>query len=424
MTVREWQQLSPADAAKEVHTRVRTRLSPAQQRAAIAWLRDEPTLAMELGRARRDADHPLGGVPCFLKDVFDVADAPTFAGSTFLPDVRATPVKDGALARAAHEIGLVCAGKTQLHEFAYGITGENPHYGDCEHPRFPGRTTGGSSSGSAAAVAAGIVPLAFGTDTGGSIRVPAAFCGLFGFRLAPGEPWIRDAFPLAPSFDTAGWFTAHAVDMRLTLSALVGVRQSSRPLNGCYVELPGLDDNVAAACRVAAERFARRADSATHSDLFHGFSRALESYTTIVAAEAWSTHRAWAEHYQSHYDPLVWQRLSRGRALTPNEIETARLTQAAVRLLWTKFFLTYDFLVMPATPCAALSKADCTLENRSRLLSLTTPVSLGGLPVLTIPVGLPDGLSTGLQVVVNHPQSPAILAALARAEEHPARVAA
>src|SRR5690606_29674308 len=148
------------------------------------------------------------------------------------------------------------AGKTHLHEFAYGITGANPHYGDCEHPLFPGRTTGGSSSGSAAAVAAGIVPLAIGTDTGGSIRVPAAFCGLFGFRLAPGDTFIADAFPLARRFDTAGWFTANPEDMRLALSALVGLRSSERTPSGCYLELPGLDPDVALACREAAARFA------------------------------------------------------------------------------------------------------------------------------------------------------------------------
>src|ERR1019366_9194510 len=105
------------------------------------------------------------------------------------------------------------AGKSQMVEFASGLTGENPHYGDCPHPRFPERLSGGSSSGSAALVAAGVVPFAIGTDTGGCIRVPAAWCGLYGFRQSPGEELIRDAFPLSPTMDTAGWFTAHAADM-------------------------------------------------------------------------------------------------------------------------------------------------------------------------------------------------------------------
>ena len=423
MTVREWQTLSPTDAAHEVHARANARLSAAQRRAAIAVLSPEQTIAAEFAHCARDPDHPLGGVPCMVKDLFDIAGMPTFAGSTFLPEVRRTREKDGALVRAVRAAGLVCVGKTHLHEFAYGITGENPHYGDCEHPQFPGRTTGGSSSGSAAAVAAGIVPIAFGTDTGGSIRVPAAFCGLFGIRLAPGDAWIRDAFPLAPSLDTAGWFTANAADMRATIRALIGSRPTPRTLHGCFVELPGLDDEVGSAFRSAAERFAPRADATTHSDLTHGFTRALDAYNVIVAAEAWATHAPWAEHYRQQYDPAVWQRLSRGRALSHQEVETAELTRASIRLLWTKFFLTYDFLVLPASPCAALTKAECTFENRARLLALTTPVSLGGLPVLTIPIRLPSGLTTGLQIVVNQPQSPAVWSALARAEEEPLGVA-
>lgn len=423
MTVNDWQQLSAVDAAREVHTRVRQRLSPAQQHAVVSWLAAEPRLAAEFADAPRDVHHPLGGTPFFAKDVFDVRGAPTFAGSTFLPDER--PVHDdSALIRAARATGLVCAGKTHLHEFAYGITGENPHYGDCEHPAFPGRTTGGSSSGSAAAVAAGVVPLAFGTDTGGSIRVPAAFCGLYGFRLAPGDPWIRDAFPLARSFDTAGWFTRTPADMRATLAALVGLRASHRPLHGCYVELPGLDPDVAAAYTAAAERFAGRADEPTHDDLLHGFQRNLEAYNTTVALEAWQVHQAWAERHRRHYDPVVWARLNRVHTLRTEQIEAAALTRAAVRLLWTKFFLTYDFLILPATPCPALTKAECTADNRARILTLTAPASLGGLPVLTIPVPLPSGLTTGLQVVVNNPQSPALFSALGRSEEDALGVAA
>lgn len=424
MTVSEWQALRPDAAAHEVRLRATTRLSTEQQRAALAWLADEQRLSQEFATALRDADHPLGGVPVFAKDLFDLAGVPTQAGSTFLSEVRPAPANDSAIIRAARHSGLVLAGKTHLHEFAYGITGENPHYGDCEHPRFPGRTAGGSSSGSAAAVAAGIVPIALGTDTGGSIRVPAAFCGLFGFRLSPRDAWIRDAFPLAPSFDTAGWFTATAADMRTTLAGLIGLRSTHRPLHGCYLEMPGLDEDVAIACRAAAERFAPRADAATHSELLAGFQDARDAYNTIVALEAWEVHRGWAERFQHRYDPIVWLRLQRVHALTPAQIDSARRACAALRLLWTKFFLGYDYLVMPATPCGALTKAECTVANRNRILALTTPASIGGLPVLTIPVPLPSGLTTGLQLIVNQPQSPALFSALGRAEEDALGVAA
>jgi aspartyl-tRNA(Asn)/glutamyl-tRNA(Gln) amidotransferase subunit A len=404
----DWQSLPPIEAAREVHRRATTLLSPAQQRAVLALLLPEDRLAGDFVAAAARQNAPLAGVPYLAKDLFDVGGLPTLAGSTFLPEVRPTPAHDGAIIRALRDSGCVLAGKTHMHEFAYGITGENPHYGDCEVPGFPGRTTGGSSSGSAAAVAAGVVPLALGSDTGGSVRVPAAWCGLYGFRLTPGEAWISDAFPLSPTFDTAGWFTANALDMRLSISALTGLRGTSRTPRGCYLEMPGVDPEVSTACLAAAQRFAPPADTAVRDDLIHGFKPAIDTYHTIVATEAWEAHKTWAERYRDRYDPQVWPRLTRVAGVTPEQREFAQLGLTTIRLLWTKYFLTYDFLVLPASPCPALTKAECNLENRTRVLTLTAPVSIGGLPVLTIPVKLPSGLSTGLQIVVNHPQSPVV----------------
>jgi aspartyl-tRNA(Asn)/glutamyl-tRNA(Gln) amidotransferase subunit A len=412
MNFTAWQQLTPTQAAHEIHERVRTRLAADQQRAVIAHLASEEEIAGRLQRARPGA--PLAGVPFFAKDLFDVAGLPTFAGSTFLPEVRATRGVDGAFVHALGETGAALAGKTHLHEFAYGVTGENPHYGDCERPRFPGRTTGGSSSGSAAVVAAGIAPLALGSDTGCSVRLPAAFCGLFGFRLTPRHPWISDAVPLSPSFDTAGWFTANPEDMRTAIGALVGLRTSQREPRGCYLELPGLDPEVATACREAASRFAPPPDRAVRDDLIHGFTPALDTYHTIVAQEAWDVHKDWAERCRDRYSAVVWQRLNRVHSLTPAQRAEADLGLATIRMLWTKYFLTFDFLVLPASPCAALTKAECTLENRGRIIALNAPASVGGLPVLTVPVPLPSGLTTGLQIIVNDPQSPVVNWALQR----------
>ncbi len=415
MTFRDWQDLDPAAAARELHERVRTRLSVAQQRAVIAHLTPEPELAERL-RASRAAAGPLAGVPCLVKDLFDVAGVPTFAGSSFLPEVRETPAADGAFVQAMTATGAVVAGKTHLHEFAYGITGENRTYGDCDNPRFPGRTTGGSSSGSAAAVAAGIVPLALGSDTGGSIRVPAAFCGLYGFRFSPGEPWIRDAVPLAPTFDTAGWFTANVTDMRTAVSAAIGLRMDEKEPRGCYLEMSGLDPDVAQACREAAARFSPTADIATTDTLHHGFAPALDAYHTTVAVEAWEAHRKWADNYRDRYDPVVWQRLNRVKDLSRQQISAAAVTRAAINALWRSYFDTYDFLLLPASPAPALTKAECTAENRNRVLSLTAAVSIGGYPVLTIPVPLASGFTTGLQIVVSRAAGPEVNWALGRCE--------
>ena len=231
------------------------------------------------------------GVTCLrfgkkFGDLFDAAGMPTFAGSTFLPDVRPAGSRDGAFVTAMHQAGAVLAGKSHMHEFAYGTTGENPHYGDVERPGFPDRTTGGSSSGSAALVAAGVVPLALGSDTGGSVRLPAAFCGLFGYRLTPRDAWISDALPLSQSYDTAGWFTANAGDMRASLAALLDLKKAASAPRGCYLPMPGVDPDVATGCATAARRFAEPAPADVRDELLSVFNQNVDTYNTVVALEA------------------------------------------------------------------------------------------------------------------------------------------
>jgi aspartyl-tRNA(Asn)/glutamyl-tRNA(Gln) amidotransferase subunit A len=406
MTFADWQNLTPAAAARAVHAGVRTRLLPDQQGAAIAYLVPEPELTAQFAAVASDA--PLRRIPYFAKDLFDAADIPTFAGTTFLPEVRPTRARDGAFIGALHEAGAVLAGKAHMHEFAYGTTGENPHYGDVERPGFPDRTTGGSSSGSAALVAAGVVPLALGSDTGGSVRLPAAFCGLYGFRLTPRDAWISDALPLAQSYDTAGWFTANAADMHTSIAALVGVNRARQTPRGCYLALPEIEPDVATACAAAASRVASPAPTEVGDAFRAVFKSNVDTYNTVVALEAWEVHRGWAEKYRDRYSAGVWQRLTRAQSVKPAQIEAATQHTAALRAQWAAFFQSYDFLVLPASPSAAFTKSELTLENRLRILSLCAPASIGGLPVLTVPVTLPSGLTTGLQIIVNSTTSPVI----------------
>jgi len=428
-----WQTMTPATAAREVHARV-AGLPDALRSAALAWLTPEHELSGELeavDRAPTDTATSkceeqervpsLRGVPYFLKDLFDVAGIPTRAGSTFLDRVRSTP-GDSTWVRRLREWGAAFAGKTQLVEFASGLTGENPHYGDCPQPRFPQRLSGGSSSGSAALVAAGVVPLAIGTDTGGSVRVPAAWCGVYGFRLTPGDELIRDAFPLAPTMDTAGWFTANAMDMRTAWQTIVGrpreaPRQDAAPeplgsrraLRGCYLPasclLPSIDPVLDTACELAAAQIAERADLATQASFLSSWQEAVEAYLTIGMSEAFAVHRDWLATYAEHYDPMIWKRFTDAEHLPAEKIVSARASLEQVRRTWTQFFESYDFLVLPSVPTPAPTKAECTPELRRRLLTLTAPASLGGLPCLSTPVTLPSGLSAGLQVIASRPSS-------------------
>ena len=165
---------------------------------------------------------------------------------------------------------------------------------------------------------------------------------------------------------------------------------------------------MAAACRAAAAGLAPPADAATREELLAKFLAAPEVYGVLAGTETWKMHRKWADKYRDRYGPLVRDRIDRARAISRAQVAAVEPSQAALILTWTRFFQTFDFLVMPATPFPALAKADCNLANRLRMLGLTAPASLAGLPVLTIPVPLPSGLSTGIQVIVNSPESPVI----------------
>ena len=438
MTFADWQSLSPEAAARLVHRRV-SALPPAQQRAALAWLAPEARLAAELrggtgvppvGSPRL----PLAGLPFAAKDLFDAADLPTFAGSAFLPEVReghipsadfSTRVSpaDGAFIRDVRAAGAALAAKAHMHEFAYGITGENPHYGDCEIPGHPGRTTGGSSSGSALLVKAGVVPFALGTDTGGSIRVPSAFCGLYGFRLTPRHPWIADGYPLAESLDTPGFFTTNAADLRVLLDALIPEPAfssgSSLPaprssLKGGYMLLPGLDPTVEKAFLAAAPSLAEPLPASTVAELLPLFAPAAELYAILGGIETWRIHAPFYDRYRDRYDPNVRMRIDRARTLTAADGARAQANRDAITAAWASLFREYDYIVLPGSPCPAITKAECTVEMRSRILSLTVPASMGSLPALALPVPLPDtgGLTTALQIVVPTIHSPAIRHAL------------
>jgi len=405
-----WQSLTPAHAAREVHGRIAA-LPVSLRSAALAWLRPEAELAAQLHATA--AGTPLRGVPYLLKDLFDLAEVPTRAGSAFLARIRPTPTRDSQIVSELTRHGAVCAGKTHLVEFASGLTGENPHYGDCPHPRFSDRLSGGSSSGSAALVAAGVTPLAIGTDTGGSVRVPAAWCGLYGFRLTPGDDLIRDAFPLAPSMDTAGWFTANAADLLTTVTALCGpAATSSRQPKGCYLNArrlaPDMEADTATACDFAAASLTGHADSATEAALLTSWRDAVKTYVTIGMSEAYLVHRDWLAPYREHYDPVIWRRFTDAGHFPADEIARARQTMADIRTAWREFFTVYDFLVLPTVPSAAPTKAEATPELRRNILTLTTPASLGGLPVLSLPVSLKSGLTAGLQIVLPSVRSPVV----------------
>ncbi len=409
-SIAEWQALSAQDArmaAQLFHSRV-AGLPESQRHAVFAHLVNEAELARALQESR-NCGGPLSGTPYALKDLFDLKGVFTRAGSSFLQEQRPVAAHNSVIVDLLSARGAVCAAKTHLHEFAYGLTGENPFFGNVDNPAAPGCTTGGSSSGSVAAVAAGIVPFAIGTDTGGSVRVPAAFCGLFGFRMTPSHRWISDAFPLAPSCDTAGWFTANAADMQLLLRTLVSPMRmpAGRTPQGLYLPWGPLDPEVAELCQRHASGFARPADKNSAGQLHNAFAPGAQAYSILTSIEAAHVHREWLDTLPERYSPTVLSRIRRGRDWNETAIIRAASDRQFLRSTLDSYFLSHDFLVLPATCCRPLRHEDCAAFNRERLLTLTAPASLAGYPVLTLPLKDESGRPvSGLQVILPRTDSP------------------
>lgn len=376
---------------------------PANQvRAAVACTLSREALIRAFEESASGDDRPLSGVPYLLKDLYDVAGWPTSASSLFLSSVRPAPDTSSALARSLDEAGGIFAGKTHLVEFAYGMEGSNSHFGDGVHPHFPERVSGGSSSGSVWAVASGLVPLASGSDTGGSVRVPAAYNGLYGVRVTPDHPWSKEGcFPLSPSFDTAGWFTRSAIDMTVTLDALLPttvVHQSN--FNGVDL-LPNYefaDQELSAPHQRAIGKMPVSSDACA-TEAFAALPDLVTAYLHTSSNEAYQIHQEWHDPYKSRYDPQTWERIAKGKQWTKTELDRAISIKNSVKQFFKTLFAEYDFAVLPAAPVAAPLLGESTALRESHL-ALTTPASLGQIPVLTIPYFMDSGLSGGLQIMV------------------------
>ena len=348
---------------------------------------------------KKNTDGPLMGVPYAVKDLFDVCGFPS-RNSSVLPEFNACATKNSAIIERMSQLGATCVAKTQMNEFAYGLTGENPHFGNCRHPLLKNCLSGGSSSGSAYLVAADYLPLSFGTDTGGSIRLPAAWCGVYGIRWAPGY-FLKGAFPLAPSFDTMGWFCASGKDMTHTLRAWFNhdSANSTRELNGCSIlpkhllEIESFDHLSAVLSHLEIKQL-------TNSDSFEALlSKCQFAFNVLQSVEAYAIHEKFIDKRMDAYDPQVMSRILRARKWTPADISKANLYKNKITNWFNDFFETYDFLVMPISPTASVPLKDANSSLREMTLQLTTPASLSGLPALTVPVWLDEKRSIGLQFI-------------------------
>ena len=346
----------------------------------------------------------LYGLPIAVKDCFDLAGAPTTVGTRFYTAHNGIARHDSAVVVRLRQQGAVITGKTHLHPLAYGITGENPEYGDCVQPLHPENLTGGSSSGSAAAVQEGSAVAAIGTDTGGSIRVPAALCGLAGFRaslgLAHEKGLWRGCMPLAQSFDTLGWLTRDLRDLPLLGEALFDLRVLANSSSGVRIGaissdfLRDCEPSVIAAFSREQQRLCDHGAEIVSFDATF-WNEALEIFAPIQAHEAAAIHKGPTGGDFSHFERSIAERLAWGASISAPELDSLRQRHMAFRDRMEALLRDFDYLIAPCSPMARLAAGGDHSKTRSTILRYTTPASLAGLPAVT----LPGAGGTGVQLI-------------------------
>jgi len=343
----------------------------------------------------------LYGLPISLKDCFDLEGFSTSCGSKFYAAKNGIARADSSVAARLRSQGAVIVGKAHLHQLAYGITGENPDYGDCVQPRDPSRLTGGSSSGGAAGVQEGSAVAAIGTDTGGSIRVPAALCGLAGYRasieLAHQRDLWRGGFHLAPSFDTLGWLFRDLRDAPLLAEALFDLRvppnaQMKVRIGSVHQDfLHDCDAEVLTSfAKWKSEMSERGAEISTIDSQF--WEGAIDIFAPIQAHEAAAIHTAATGGDFSHFEKSIAERLAWGASIPLTEIGALRQSHAKFRERTDALLREYDFLIAPCAPVHQLIAGADHSNTRRMMLRYTVPMSLAGVPVVTLPTATGAGV--------------------------------
>ncbi|QNI33577.1 amidase [Alloacidobacterium dinghuense] len=359
------------------------------------WTRNEleQLLAQDPGDSEAFEKQPLWGVPVSLKDCFDLEGYITTCGSRFLGASRTPASADSSVASRLKRAGAIITGKTHLHQLAYGITGENRDFGNCLQPAHARLLTGGSSSGAAASVQEGSAMAAIGTDTGGSIRVPAALCGLAGYRCSitlstanEFEIW-RGGDHLALSFDTIGWLYRDLGDGPLLGAALFGLLHAKAPdPQGLRIGMPNAsflhdcEEEVLAALEHWASLLRSRGAQVVPFDA--GIWReAMDLYAPLQANEAAALH----PEPRDGFEPVIAERLRWGGSLSASELAEFRRRLTSFCQTSEQKLKDIDFVLLPCSPTAELRADENQSATRLQILRYTTPVSLLGWPAVTLP---------------------------------------
>jgi Asp-tRNA(Asn)/Glu-tRNA(Gln) amidotransferase A subunit family amidase len=388
-------------------------------------------LALDAGHARRQAREvdalrdagertALLGAPVAVKDIVDAAGFPTTAGSDGWVRV---PETDAAVVARVRAAGGIVLGKTATNEFAFGIDGTNPHHPPCRHPRDPARLPGGSSSGSTVAVAAGHAAVAIGSDTSGSLRVPAALCGVLALRPTPGRVPREGVLPLAPIYDVVGPIAATAGDLALLFSVLAGEPPVAPP-----PELPARGGTIEA---LLSPEMCHPDVAAVLRDAIARLGLDVEPVEVDIADAAQVHHDIQVPEGdrsleglgvdRSRLSAVVRERAASGRRIGEDAQRRAMVRRGEIAGDLAFALAQHDVLLAPAAPVVAPLRDSETVDLgggrtktvREALLSCAVPFAQGPFPAISVPAGEVDGLPVGLQIV-GSPGSDEMLIALAR----------
>jgi len=354
-------------------------------------------------------DGPLSGLTFAAKDLFDVAGQPTGGGNPDWARSNPVPTRHAWAVQRLLDAGATLIGKTITDEVSLGIVGENAFYGTPINNRAPDRVPGGSSSGSAAAVAAGLCDTALGTDTGGSVRVPASFCGLYGIRPTHGRLPVTGMMPQAPSSDTTGWFARDGATFAKVSSVMLGEAIPTilpRRLIIAVDAFAFADPEVGEALRPMVERLRSFIGDVREEVMAPaGLTQWARAQRTLQPSEAWLTFKDWIDRDNPRFAFNVARNIILGSMIPESERGWARLVRREARGRMRYLLPTGTILCLPTTPFPAPRRGEplsVASEQRDCLLCLCCHGGLTGVPQVSIPSTTVDGLPVGLSIVGSH----------------------
>ena len=352
---------------------------------------------------------PLAGLSAAIKDMYDIAGARCANGNPTWLETHAAAERNAAAAQKILAAGATIIGKTVCDEFFYSVTGANAHYGTPVNPRAPGRLPGGSSSGSASAVASGACDFALGSDTGGSVRIPAAFNGVYGIRPTHNRIDAAGATAMAPSFDVPGWFAAGPGVFRNVGKVLLGGEAVAAPIQRMIVledAFEEADESIAGLLRSALEFMADDLPPMMQARIApDGFDPWREAFRIIQAHEVWQSFGAFVTRHQPPMGPGIRERMDAAAAIGAAELADARIIHTQARDHIRGIVQPGTVLALPTAPCIAprLDHTPAELEHfRVRVMRLTCTAGLAGLPQVTLPIGTVGGGPVGLSLIGWH----------------------